>query len=172
MLRNSLKADFSGCDEATAAIRLFRVEIDSTESAKCRYPRIFVTHIQLSKSKSGPNSYRTGRNTPAILSGKSLGLRTIIWSLVLSFFPGADRDRTDDLLVANQALSQLSYGPSRRKQANLADQRILSLIQPTNQANTAMTRTPIPRKLTSDLNASAIKTACVIPTPPGPIPTA
>ena len=25
---------------------------------------------------------------------------------------GADRDRTDDLLVANQALSQLSYGPA------------------------------------------------------------
>ena len=24
---------------------------------------------------------------------------------------GASRDRTDDLLVANQALSQLSYGP-------------------------------------------------------------
>ncbi len=27
---------------------------------------------------------------------------------------GADRDRTDDLLNAIQALSQLSYGPTRR----------------------------------------------------------
>jgi hypothetical protein len=26
---------------------------------------------------------------------------------------GADRDRTDDLLLAKQALSQLSYGPFR-----------------------------------------------------------
>ena len=27
------------------------------------------------------------------------------------FNGGADRDRTDDLLLAKQALSQLSYGP-------------------------------------------------------------
>ena len=27
------------------------------------------------------------------------------------FFGGASRDRTDDLLLAKQALSQLSYGP-------------------------------------------------------------
>ena len=26
---------------------------------------------------------------------------------------GADRDRTDDLLIPNEALSQLSYGPTR-----------------------------------------------------------
>ncbi len=25
---------------------------------------------------------------------------------------GADRDRTDDLVIANDALSQLSYGPN------------------------------------------------------------
>ena len=29
----------------------------------------------------------------------------------VSFAGGADRDRTDDLLNANQALSQLSYSP-------------------------------------------------------------
>ena len=29
---------------------------------------------------------------------------------------GANRDRTDDLLVANQTLSQLSYGPSWRSE--------------------------------------------------------
>ena len=28
---------------------------------------------------------------------------------------GARRDRTDDLLLAKQALSQLSYGPARRE---------------------------------------------------------
>ena len=29
-------------------------------------------------------------------------------------YRGADRDRTDNLLVANQALSQLSYSPAAR----------------------------------------------------------
>ena len=30
---------------------------------------------------------------------------------------GASRDRTDDLIVANDALSQLSYSPTRRRLA-------------------------------------------------------
>jgi hypothetical protein len=34
----------------------------------------------------------------------------------LLIFGGADRDRTDDLLNAIQALSQLSYGPTRTMQ--------------------------------------------------------
>ena len=33
-------------------------------------------------------------------------------SVFLRIFGGADRDRTDDLLNAIQALSQLSYGPT------------------------------------------------------------
>ena len=33
-------------------------------------------------------------------------------SNLLDIFGGADRDRTDDLLNAIQALSQLSYGPT------------------------------------------------------------
>ena len=32
---------------------------------------------------------------------------------------GANRDRTGDLLVANQTLSQLSYGPDKRKLSTL-----------------------------------------------------
>ena len=32
---------------------------------------------------------------------------------MLDFFGGADQDRTDDLLNAIQALSQLSYSPKR-----------------------------------------------------------
>ena len=71
-----------------------------------------VTHIQLSKSKIGPKIYFGPAGIHRrYYQAKSLGLRTIIGSQVRSFFPGADRDRTDDLLVANQALSQLSYGP-------------------------------------------------------------
>ena len=34
---------------------------------------------------------------------------------------GARRDRTDDLLNANQALSQLSYGPNRCEAMPLSD---------------------------------------------------
>src|ERR1700735_3087338 len=34
-------------------------------------------------------------------------------------FGGAKRDRTADLLVANEALSQLSYSPTRREQLRI-----------------------------------------------------
>ena len=33
---------------------------------------------------------------------------------IVEFFGGAKRDRTADLLVANEALSQLSYSPTNR----------------------------------------------------------
>jgi hypothetical protein len=36
---------------------------------------------------------------------------------------GARRDRTDDLLLAKQALSQLSYGPGRRELARRESRR-------------------------------------------------
>ena len=35
---------------------------------------------------------------------------------------GARRDRTDDLLLAKQALSQLSYGPFREQVSGVRDQ--------------------------------------------------
>jgi hypothetical protein len=40
---------------------------------------------------------------------------------------GARRDRTDDLLLAKQALSQLSYGPSREQQSGIRDQKLCAL---------------------------------------------
>lgn len=42
-------------------------------------------------------------------------------SWLLSSDYGADRSRTDDLLNANQALSQLSYGPGFRRQDQSSD---------------------------------------------------
>ena len=33
---------------------------------------------------------------------------------VIETYGGASRDRTDDLIVANDALSQLSYSPTRQ----------------------------------------------------------
>jgi|GEM_PF-5564915 hypothetical protein len=38
---------------------------------------------------------------------------------------GARRNRTDDLLLAKQALSQLSYGPSRDQISVISNQKIL-----------------------------------------------
>ena len=35
---------------------------------------------------------------------------------------GARRDRTDDLLLAKQALSQLSYGPNRSQVSDIGNQ--------------------------------------------------
>jgi hypothetical protein len=35
---------------------------------------------------------------------------------------GARRDRTDDLLLAKQALSQLSYGPVRDRKSEISNQ--------------------------------------------------
>ena len=44
---------------------------------------------------------------------------------------GAERDRTADLLIANEALSQLSYGPGMRvlrgRQALLSRERVSAL---------------------------------------------
>jgi hypothetical protein len=36
------------------------------------------------------------------------------WHFCWNLFGGASRDRTDDLIVANDALSQLSYSPTVR----------------------------------------------------------
>jgi hypothetical protein len=38
----------------------------------------------------------------------------------LSFIGGAERDRTDDLLLAKQALSQLSYSPNAATRPQLS----------------------------------------------------
>ena len=40
---------------------------------------------------------------------------------------GARRDRTDDLLLAKQALSQLSYGPGRTRLKRRAEERVVGL---------------------------------------------
>ena len=36
---------------------------------------------------------------------------------------GGERDRTDDLLLAKQALSQLSYGPDRDQASGISNQK-------------------------------------------------
>ena len=47
----------------------------------------------------------------------SAGFRTF-WDVVEYCFGGAERDRTADLLVANEALSQLSYSPHQTRIAH------------------------------------------------------
>jgi hypothetical protein len=52
---------------------------------------------------------------------RKLSLFVITWTLLDflgSGIGGAKRDRTADLLVANEALSQLSYSPTRWEQPN------------------------------------------------------
>ena len=41
---------------------------------------------------------------------------------------GARRDRTDDLLLAKQALSQLSYGPVKGQRSDISDQNLMRAI--------------------------------------------
>ncbi len=48
---------------------------------------------------------------PAGLRPPSAAIRRTRTSDATAYVTGADRVRTGDLLVANQALSQLSYGP-------------------------------------------------------------
>ena len=43
---------------------------------------------------------------------------------MLDFIGGAERDRTAGLLVANEALSQLSYSPTKEEQLFLVYQRV------------------------------------------------
>ena len=48
---------------------------------------------------------------------------------------GARRDRTDDLLLAKQALSQLSYGPDRKPKAGLpVEARAMPRLHPSGYA--------------------------------------
>jgi hypothetical protein len=44
--------------------------------------------------------------------------------MVALFFGGAEQDRTVDLLTASQALSQLSYSPTSKRNSFLADQHM------------------------------------------------
>ena len=47
----------------------------------------------------------------ALLPGIDSLFRQYVYCKIFSKTFGADRDRTDDLLLAKQALSQLSYSP-------------------------------------------------------------
>jgi hypothetical protein len=90
---------------------------------KSRFPSSFVFAIQFSRNKRlcepSRSSQRQKSSYHTCFSGstlKSLAVQPIAairyrWS---SFFGGAKRDRTADLLLARQALSQLSYGPMSR----------------------------------------------------------
>ena len=58
-------------------------------------------------------------------SARTLGLQR--WAGVFGPTGGARRDRTDDLLLAKQALSQLSYGPSTNQQTGIGNQEAFLL---------------------------------------------
>ena len=55
-----------------------------------------------------------------VLTADSRGLFSAAW-MVVPMAGGADRDRTDDPLLAKQVLSQLSYSPEARRFAASAE---------------------------------------------------
>ena len=68
------------------------------------------SRCQISRARDEPRGLPTGAEV--VLCGRSV-----------SPAGGARRDRTDDLLLAKQALSQLSYGPSREQGSEVSNQR-------------------------------------------------
>ena len=64
--------------------------------------------------RGGPLSAGSWWSRPSILFGRLLVEPTLILLSSRPALGGADRDRTGDLLLAKQALSQLSYGPGAR----------------------------------------------------------
>jgi hypothetical protein len=61
--------------------------------------------------------------------------------MTLDHFRGADRDRTDDLLVANEALSQLSYSPETDAQRFKLDGKVTIFLLKNNAAPILQTLT-------------------------------
>ena len=76
----------------------------------------FLTDEPCSGSKRPPSLSASAGN----LRGSKAGLPTE--AVLTAKVGGARRDRTDDLLLAKQALSQLSYGPSRYQISVAGDQ--------------------------------------------------
>ena len=75
----------------------------------------FTSSVLLKNNRTSTQLSRTGRKTRSKrlrLLAVSPGL-TDIYDRPPTVVGGAERDRTDDLLLAKQALSQLSYSPSR-----------------------------------------------------------
>jgi hypothetical protein len=65
----------------------------------------------LSSSGEGDRDHALGVMTSCVLSRRSI--RFLPKKLPKKLFGGGERDRTDDLLRAKQALSQLSYTPPK-----------------------------------------------------------
>jgi hypothetical protein len=74
---------------------------------------------------------------PAFAGATAGNLRDLGWlanrSAAGAKIGGAERDRTADLLIANEALSQLSYGPDRGRR-NGAPQRVGAIYGAPSQA--------------------------------------
>jgi hypothetical protein len=60
--------------------------------------------------------HRTNINECSEAAGTEVSLRMASSQNAVGVFGGAERDRTADLLVANEALSQLSYSPTGQRQ--------------------------------------------------------
>ena len=72
----------------------------------------------------GVGSARLRQASAGNLRGSKAGLPTE--AALAAKVGGARRNRTDDLLLAKQALSQLSYGPSRGQGSEVRYQEVLA----------------------------------------------
>ena len=65
-------------------------------------PAVFLVRVAPAKPRESPRGHGiSGNKKPALRAGSCLRIG------------GAREDRTPDLVIANDALSQLSYGPER-----------------------------------------------------------
>jgi hypothetical protein len=85
----------------------------SALSSVCR--AVHAARSQLAKDQSVfPTSRSKAQNQPAAPSSHSRARRIPKQTIHSRTHGGGERDRTDDLLLAKQALSQLSYAPNSR----------------------------------------------------------
>jgi hypothetical protein len=84
------------------------------------YPQCQTSKVRSRKTEVPQTSNQSQSFSHGIRSRKTEVSRSFADCQLLQSAPGgADRDRTGDLLLAKQALSQLSYGPGIRSQMSL-----------------------------------------------------
>jgi hypothetical protein len=71
---------------------------------------------------------------------------------------GARRDRTDDLLLAKQALSQLSYGPFQRSAVSTSHQKVLGHQNPEGAADQHHASAPLRRHAATEPSSTPFMT--------------
>jgi hypothetical protein len=70
-----------------------------------------LTKLRVAIAPSGGLSIPAQGSTSELFGSSTSSRHRLLLRIPCRVFGGADRDRTDDILLAKQALSQLSYSP-------------------------------------------------------------